>query len=480
METEGKKITVVGLARSGLGAANLLASLGASVTVTDIKTEEELDDFVTRLSPSVRLALGGHPEEVFTSSDMLVLSPGVPATLSSVGKARERGVPVVGELELAYRLAKNGSRRRLFGSGVTFLAITGSNGKSTTTSLLDLILRKSGYRTVLGGNIGNALTEEFRRVEAGGSAYDFVVAEVSSFQLETIDVFRPHIAAILNITPDHMDRYRSLSDYSEAKARIFLNQDRDDFLVLNADDPEVRALHERKFYDAPPEGRSLPRVCWFSRRRKVEGVYFEDGMIHCNMSGLGDIPLSFQLMNAADVKIKGVHNLENAMAAAAMALLAGCPVGAVRETMCEFGGLEHRLEFVRELDGVTYINDSKGTNTGAVLKSLESFRRPVVLIAGGRDKAGDFSVLGPLVSERVKTLVLIGEAAGKMKGVLGGLTETVIAKDLREAVELSREKAAGGDVVLLSPACASFDMFRDFEDRGRQFKEIVMELVNGG
>jgi UDP-N-acetylmuramoylalanine--D-glutamate ligase len=493
METEGKRITVVGLARSGLGAANLLTALGASVTVTDVKTEEELGSFVRRLAPTVRLALGGHPEEVFTSTDMLVLSPGIPVTLGPVRRARERGIPVIGELELAYQIIKNGRKEGLPGPGTPFLAVTGSNGKSTTTSVLDLILRKGGYRTILGGNIGNALTEEFCKLAAevktavspgrppasGGSVFDFIVAEVSSFQLETIDTFRPHIAAILNITPDHMDRYLSLSEYEEAKARIFGNQDGDDFLVLNADDPKIRDLHEMTFHGTPARS-ALPHVYWFSRRKEVEGVYYSDGRIHCNMPGLSNIPGRFPLMDAAEIKIKGVHNLENAMAAAAMALLAGCPVPAVSETLREFGGLEHRLEFVRELDGVRYINDSKGTNVGAVLKSLESFSVPLVLIAGGRDKAGDFSALGPLVSEKVKTLVLIGEASGKIGKTLGDLTETVTAKDLTEAVEISREKSSRGDVVLLSPACASFDMFTDFEDRGRQFKKIVRELGSGG
>jgi UDP-N-acetylmuramoylalanine--D-glutamate ligase len=489
METEGKRITVVGLARSGLGAANLLSALGASVTVTDTKTAEELGSSVRRLDPSVRLALGGHPENVFTSADMLVVSPGVPAGLAPLKLARERGIPVIGELELAYQATEDDGDKRLPGTGTPFIAVTGSNGKSTTTSLLDLILREGGYRTLMGGNIGNALTEEFCKMAddakpgaspaSGRPRLDFIVAEVSSFQLETIDKFRPRIAAILNITPDHMDRYRSLSEYAEAKARIFMNQDKDDFLVLNADDPGTQPLYKKNF-DGSSAEKALPHVYWFSRRRKVEGVYCADGGIHCNMPDHGNIPSNFPLMDASEVRIKGVHNLENAMAAAAMALLAGCPVAAVRKTLSEFPGLEHRLEFVRELDGVRYINDSKGTNVGAVLKSIESFGAPLVLIAGGRDKAGDFSALGPLVSEKVKTLVLIGEASEKIRKALGDLTETVKAKDLAEAVAISRERAAWGDVVLLSPACASFDMFRDFEDRGRQFKKLVRELGNSG
>lgn len=483
MVTEDKRITVVGLARSGLGAANLLTAMGASVTVTDVKSADELDVFISGLAPSVGRALGGHPEEAFTSADMLVISPGVPASLAPVSQARERGIRVIGELELAYDVIRNGSDPRLPDPGTPFLAVTGSNGKSTTTSLLDLILRKSNRSTILGGNIGNALTQELFKMmtngQTGRAPYNFIVAEVSSFQLETIDAFRPHIASILNITPDHMDRYASLSEYAEVKANIFSNQNTDDFLVLNSDDPVIQALHKKKFHDAAARP-DLPRVFWFSRREKVEGVYCDDGRIYCNMPCCGDIHPHLPIMDVAEIRIKGVHNLENAMAATAMALLAGCPSSAVRESLSEFGGLEHRLEFVRELDGVRYINDSKGTNVGAVIKSLESFSEPLVLIAGGRDKAGDFSTLKPLVSEKVKTLVLIGEAAEKIRETLGDSAETIVAKDLAQAVEISRRKAAEGDVVLLSPACASFDMFRDFEDRGRQFKEIVKGLGHGG
>lgn len=491
MELKGKRITVIGLARSGVGAANLLAGLGASVTVTDMKTETELMEAVQKLAPSVRLALGGHPEDLFMSSDMLILSPGVPLGIKPIAMARQTGIPVIGELELAYQIVMSNELRGI-SEAPFFLAITGSNGKSTTTTLLDFMLKKGGFSTVLGGNIGNALTEEILRIVSSfqfpvssedknsslltpHSSPDFVVAEVSSFQLEAIDAFRPHIASILNITPDHMDRYHSFDDYARAKTRILENQGPDDYLVINADDPEtVKAVLEK--FGELGEG---PEVFYFSRRIEVKGVYCLDGKIYCNMPGFVNAPASGPLMEADAIKIKGVHNLENAMAASAMALLADCPVGAVIDSLREFSGLEHRLETVRELEGVRYINDSKGTNVGAVIKSIESFDAPLILIAGGRDKAGDFSALRGPVAERVKVLVLIGEAAGKIKDALGDVAETVTAKDLREAVGLCREKAEKGDVVLLSPACASFDMFRDFEDRGRQFKKAVMEL-NGG
>ena len=311
---------------------------------------------------------------------------------------------------------------------------------------------------------------------------DWLVAEISSFQLEAIRDFRPKGAAILNVTPDHLDRYHSIEEYGDAKARVFENQTYDDFLVLNRDDPETMKIFNAKCKMPSPASQSglqntkLPKVYFFSRKEKVEGFYSGDGKIWCNLPSLSLVPRPFPLIGIEEIKIKGVHNLENAMAASAMALLAGCPVEAVIDSLRRFEGLEHRLEPVRELGGVTYINDSKGTNVGAVLKSLESFSNPVILIAGGRDKAGEFSLLRDLVKERVKALILIGEASEKIKKALGDITQTVMAQSLKDAVEASRDLAEKGDIVLLSPACASFDMFTDFEDRGRQFKRIVMEL----
>ena len=469
MDLRDKKVTVVGLARSGIGAANLLARLGASVTVTDTKSQAELSDSLGKLAPSVHRALGGHPDDIF-SADLLVISPGVPLESAQIARARTRGVAVIGELELAYQV--------LEGRQVPFLAVTGSNGKSTTTTLLNDMMHRAGVRTILGGNIGTAVTEEILRTSEcrNGTVaprnIDCAVVEVSSFQLESIERFRPHVAAILNITPDHLDRYRSPADYSNAKAQIFMNQTANDYLVLNADDPEVMRIQGEKL----GKGTTGPRTVYFSRKKEVTGFYLHHGVIRGNFSGLDVAEPYFSLIDADEIRMKGVHNLENAMAASAMALLAHCPREAARESLREFGGLEHRLEFVREVDGVKYINDSKGTNVGAVIKSLESFQTPVILIAGGRDKAGDFSALRDQVSSKVRALVLLGEAAEKMREALGDLTETLTAADLHDAVSLSRERAKKGDVVLLSPACASFDMFRDFEDRGRQFKKIIMEL----
>lgn len=462
---KGKNVTVVGLARSGAGAANLLAALGARVTVTDIRRGEELEHYVRQLSASVRLVLGAHPEDVFVNADMLVVSPGVPLDISPIARARSEGVPVIGELELAYQLA---------GNKTPFLSVTGTNGKSTTTALLDFMMRKGGFRTVLGGNIGNALTEEFlKRGEGTGNPdADFIVAEVSSFQLESIKNFKPRGAVIVNITPDHLDRYHSLEEYADAKARIFENQDTGDFLVVNHDDPQTMQVMRQKVRG---NGRH-PAIVYFSRKEKVEGIYAEEGVVYANLPALPLSPCPFPLIHADEIRIKGVHNLENAMAASAMALLAGCSDGAVTASLREFPGLEHRLEPVRSLKGVTYFNDSKGTNVGAVIKSLESFTEPVILIAGGRDKSGNFSLLKQLIRERVKAVILIGEASEKIQKAVGEAARTIRAGDLRDAVIKAKDFAAEGDVVLLSPACASFDMFADFEDRGRQFKTIVGEL----
>jgi len=482
VEIKGKRILVFGLARSGVGAANLLAGLGAEVTVTDRKPADELGEYVRRLFPSVKLCLGEYPP-FMNGTDIVVVSPGVPLHIEPIAKAREKGIKIIGELELAYQMV-SGRQSAVSSQKTKFLAVTGTNGKSTTTSLLDLMLRKGGFRSVVGGNIGNALTEEIQKAiteqvkaKVEEKEYlnldlaDFIVVEVSSFQLESIDEFKPKAAAILNLTPDHMDRYHSLPGYIDAKCRIFENQGRDDFLVLNADDPLTVEIIKR-MREGSLKRREIPRIFYFSRKHAVKGAYLREGAISFD---LPDVPPSFTLQPAW-FRIKGVHNLENAMASAAMALLAGCPPDAVAEALSEFPGLEHRLEFVRELQGVKYINDSKGTNVGAVEKSLEGFSEPIVLIAGGRDKEGDFARLRPLVREKVKALVLIGEASAKLKEALGDLTHAVHVSHMKEAVETARAMARSGDVVLLSPACASFDMFRDFEDRGRQFKKIVMEL----
>ncbi len=438
-----KNVTIVGMARSGIAAARALHALGARVTVTDKKPLAELEDQIRALGTTeIRVASGGHPDSLFRDVDLIVLSPGVPK-IPQIRDAKARGKKVISELELAWLLSDS-----------PFVGITGTNGKSTVTTLTGLMLERAGKRVLVAGNIGNALTEDPRLL----SGEDWIVAELSSFQLEDIETFRPRVAAVLNVTQDHLDRYATIEEYAEAKARVFMNQRKGDVLVLNFDDPITRDMAKRTAATVVPFSRLL---------RYNPGACVLDG--HLLFNGR-------RIMWADEIRIKGVHNLENALAAAALSLSAGADARSVAEVLAEFPGLEHRLEFVREKDGVTYINDSKGTNVGAVIKSVEGFTRPVILIAGGYDKGSDFSPLFDLFRRKVKLLVLIGKAAGKMAEALGTSTETVFAKTLQDAVRLSEQRASRGDVVLLSPACASFDMFRDFEDRGRQFKEAVLGL----
>lgn len=473
-EFKNMKVLVAGLARSGTGAANLLSSLGANVTVTDKKSESSLKANIDRLNPSIKVIAGENPEHLFTEADLIVVSPGIPLSIPPLVKAREEGIHVIGELELAYRVVKDAASPINHHPLPVFIGITGTNGKSTTTTLVDLMLKRSGFRTLLGGNIGNALTEElFKLISEGeGLSIEYIVAEISSFQLESIGEFRPKASAILNITPDHLDRYKSIEEYIDAKLRILENQQDADCLILNADDPVLMEAVNKKL-----KIRSLrPMTIFFSRKREVDGIYFKDGMIYAN-SPCFPFPTShLPLLSQDELRIKGIHNLENAMAASAVALASGCSYEAVADVLRDFSGLEHRMELFEEFNGLRFINDSKGTNVGAVVKSLESFDR-AVLIMGGLDKGGDFKALRGLIAAKVRALILLGEAKEKIADALGDITETLFVHDLKEAVSVSLSKAREGDVVLLSPGCASFDMFADFEDRGRKFKEAVREAV---
>lgn len=467
-DLQGKNAVVVGLARSGVGAANLLVRLGAKVTVNDARNGDNFSAIAGRLVSSVSTVFGSHPAELFAAADLIVLSPGVPASLPVLQEAVRRGIPVIGELELAYSAVMQSVPNGV--QPPRFLAITGTNGKSTTTTLLHEMMRQGGFRSILCGNIGTAISETVLTsgildAQGGRLPVDCFVVELSSFQLETISSFHPSGATILNVTPDHLDRYDGMAAYADAKCRVFENQGVRDILVLNADDPYTPMIDLR--WQQDPEA---PNVYYFSRKQRVRGASLHDGMV------LLDLPSGQEMLDPASFAIKGVHNIENAMAAALLALTAGCSFDAVREALRTFPGLEHRLEPVRMLDGVQYINDSKGTNVGAVLKSLESFSAPVILIAGGRDKDSDFRLLREHVRAAVKAVVLIGEAAGKIADAVGDVTTVCHEPDLRRAVARCRALASAGDVVLLSPACASFDMFRDYEDRGRQFKALVQEL----
>ncbi len=448
MELAGRKVTVVGLARSGVAAANLLTRLGAKVTVTDIRSEQELGGQIKQLSQPVRLKLGGHPQGVFLQADLIVVSPGIPLNIPLLVEAQRAGIKIIGELELAYQLTT-----------VPFIAVSGTNGKTTTTSLIGGILKTAGFKVTVGGNIGFPMSQAV--LQAPDS--DFWVAEVSSFQLEAIDGFRPRLAILLNISPDHLDRYAGFEDYAAAKARLFINQTPEDYAILNADDPLVLEA---------ARGTRAQRV-FFSRRQILpEGVMVQGGKIMAKWGGV-----SSEICALDELGLPGVHNLENALAATTAAVISRVSSPLIKKLLSEFKPLEHRLEFVGRVKGIDFINDSKGTNVGAVLKSLESFEQPVVLIAGGRDKGGDYSPLLKLIRERVRNVVLIGETKDKFKAALKPVRKKLHEADsMEEAVYTAFDLARQGDVVLLSPACASFDMFKNYEDRGRVFKAMVLEL----
>jgi UDP-N-acetylmuramoylalanine--D-glutamate ligase len=481
----GKNVLVVGLARSGIGAANLLSALGANVQGTDIRSHEILKENISRLQPSVRVHAGGHAEALFSNSDLIVVSPGVPLSIPQIINARSRGVPVIGELELAYRAIVSGKD-----PASKIIGITGTNGKSTTATLIYRMLKHSGYTSLLGGNIGNALTDEICKTihELRPTPFDYIVAEVSSFQLESIVDFKPDIGVILNISPDHLDRYAGMEEYIHAKAMIYKNQGAGDYLILNADDPVIMELYNSGLNDTD-SGLKHINTLFFSRDKEVNGICLKNGNLFLNTHSTpraapsaflrkqeeGAVSSPLEIIAQNEIRLEGTHNLENVMAASLAAIISGCTVGAIRGVLRDFSGLEHRLEPVRDINGVRFINDSKGTNVGATAKSLESFKN-IILIMGGRDKGSDFSVLKGLIRDRVKTLLLIGESRERIAGELGGITETLFVHDMKEAVDVSISKAVAGDVVLLSPGCASYDMFADFGERGNKFKELVMGI----
>jgi UDP-N-acetylmuramoylalanine--D-glutamate ligase len=443
----GRAVAVVGLARSGIAAARLLREAGAHVTATDMKPIARLSDEARGLA-ALGVRLLPADADPLRGVDLVVVSPGVPLDGDQLAPARRRGVPIIGELELGWRASEGEA-----------VAITGTNGKTTTTALTGAMLSHQGRPVLVAGNIGNPLTAEVARGLAGG----WLVLEVSSFQLEAIEAFRPRVAAVLNVTPDHLDRHRTVAAYTAAKARIFENQGPGDAAILNADDPGARAL--------APSGRA--DLVWFSRCRELpRGVYVRDGWIVARLAGEAEpvCPLD-------EIALRGAHNVENALAATACAVWLGVPAGAIRESIAAFRAVAHRIEFVRLLDGVAYYNDSKGTNVGSTIRALESFAEPVVLIAGGKGKGQDFAPLARSARGRVTLAVLIGEDAQHLSRALGaeGLP-TAHAPSLAEALRVARAGARAGDVVLLSPACASFDMFDSYEHRGDAFKQLIRGL----
>ncbi len=452
MEIEGKKYGIIGAARSGLAVALLLNARGAVVFVSDAAPAEKLQETIAELERhAIAYECGAHTERLL-QSDVLVLSPGVPSEIPIVRQARARGLKVVGEMEVASWLCKG-----------PIIAITGTNGKTTTTALLGRIFDDARRPAVVAGNIGNA----FSHVVESMSEEHTAILEVSSFQLDTIETFKPNVSVLLNITPDHLDRYgNSMERYTASKGRVFMNQREGNTIVYNADDPVVHTLVERGVH---PAVRKMP----FSVSETLsEGAFVRGGKVMVRMAGE-----EREVIEAGEISIKGVHNLMNAMAATLAATVMNIPTASLRATLRNFKGVEHRLEFVRELHGVTYVNDSKATNVDSVLYALQSFTTPIVLLLGGRDKGNDYTRLLPLVQKHVKAIVAIGESAHKVVAAFAHVKPVQTASTMREAVQHAAAAATAGDVVLLSPACASFDWFENYEHRGRVFKEEVLTLT---
>ena len=446
-ELRGKRVLVIGLARTGLATALFCAARGANVTATDARPESEIGEAIAPLrTAGVRLELGGHLEDTFLEQDLIVPSPGVPADAPLLQAARDKGVTIWSEVELADRFV----RGRLIG-------ITGSNGKTTTTSLVEHILKNAGFSTILAGNIGTPL---IARVEQT-SDDTICVVELSSFQLELIETFRPNISVFLNLTPDHLDRHHTLEAYGRAKARIFENQTEADSAILNADDPATTPLAPAK-----------PHLYWFSRKQRVaQGAFVRGNEIVFRHDGREEAVLSLK-----EIPLPGAHNVENVLAAVAATRLAGAEPAAIAKGVRSFAGVEHRLEFVAEIGGVRYYNDSKATNVDATLKALDAFPGRILIILGGKDKGSDYTALQKPLREKAILALLIGAAAEKIENQIAGSVAIEHAGTIERAVEIASHAARPGDIVLLAPACASFDQFQNYEHRGRVFKDLVHQL----
>src|SRR5271166_5635411 len=448
MELKDKRALVVGLGKSGVASALFLKAHGAKVTVSDTKSGDELrNEIPVLLDHGITVETGGPGERTFRGQDLIVVSPGVPVDAPALVQARSMGEAVIGEVELAAQFLPG-----------PIVAITGSNGKTTTTTLTGEILTASGVPTLVGGNIGTPAISLVDRAQLETA----IVLEISSFQLETIQTFRPKVAVILNVTPDHLDRHRTFETYVNAKARVFENQTGDDFAVLNEDDLTCVSL----------ASRTQARVFWFSRQKEVkQGAWVREGDIVFRDGSQQRV-----IMLASEIPLKGAHNLENVLAAVCAGALMGCAPEKIRQAVREFKAVEHRLEFVATVGGVDYYNDSKATNVDATIKALESFPANIHLILGGKDKGSDYSVLNDLLRQRVKRVYTIGAAAEKIEAQIAPV-KLVHAETLENAIRKANAVAQLGDVVLLAPACASFDQFKSYEHRGQVFKDVVRGLA---
>jgi UDP-N-acetylmuramoylalanine--D-glutamate ligase len=444
IELRGKRVLVVGLARTGVATALFCAGHNAIVTATDLRPEKEVAEAAAKLRQAgVQLEFGGHRDKTFLAQDLIIPSPGVPADDLFLLKARAKGITVWSEVELAYRFM-NGK----------LIGITGSNGKTTTTTLVYHILKSAGVDAILAGNVGTPLISQVAQMKRESVA----VVELSSFQLELIETFRPNMGALLNISPDHLDRHKTMEAYGAAKARLFENQTELDAAILNGDDAATLKFAPKK-----------PQVYRFSRKSVVErGACVRAQEIVFIDHGKPEIVLEIDR-----IPLVGAHNLENVLAAVTMARLAGVDTKDIAQGVESFAGVEHRLEFVAEVRGVRYYNDSKATNVDATLKALDAFRGRVLIILGGKDKGSDYTVLQGPLQEKAILALLIGAAADKIASQIAGSVAIERAETMRRAVETAARTAQPGDTVLLAPACASFDQFQNYEERGTIFKEFV-------
>lgn len=447
MNLSGKKVTVIGLGKSGLAACRLLLTQGAEVFVSEAKDDPSLRQGAESLVRSgVAVELGRHTREWVKGRDLVVTSPGVPSSSSPLRWAESEKIPVMSEIELGYLFCKG-----------KIIAVTGSNGKSTTVTLLGKMFKEGGQRAFVCGNIGEPFCDHVLEV----SQEDWVILEVSSFQLEQCYSFRPRIAILLNISANHLDRHPSLEHYISAKNRITQSQREEDFFLLNADDSLAKDL-----------GKNVSsRKRYFSRTKKVEGVFTKGKEILSSLDGQEERIGTFETF-----RLPGSHNEENALAAVLATLLAGVAPSAIQKTLATFEGLPHRIEFVGEIEGVRFVNDSKSTTVASTLCAVEALPDPLLLIAGGREKNENFRALRNPLLKKVKRMILIGEAREKIRCAVAGWVETTFAATLEEAVELAYRESKAGETVLLSPMCTSFDMFRDFEERGDRFKQSVEAL----
>ncbi|VAX32754.1 UDP-N-acetylmuramoylalanine--D-glutamate ligase [hydrothermal vent metagenome] len=444
MDLKNKKITVIGMGRSGIASANFLAGKKSLVTLIDQKEQKYLEEAVAQVNPSV--AMKFEADSLPGDEQLIVLSPGIDIHSSFLESARGRGIPIWSEIELASRFTTT-----------PIIAVTGTNGKTTCTTLIGKILQKAGKKVLLGGNIGIPFISLVDQKET-----DYLVLEISSFQLEAIEKFHPKISVVLNITPDHLDRHKTLATYIALKARIHENQTGDDFCILNVDDANTKTF-----------GQNSPaKKFHFSAKEKVgQGTFVEENHLMFIKGGIES-----KICAISDLSQVMQWQVENVLAASLVCSLLDIPAECIAQSLKQFTGMEHRMEWVRTFRGIDFVNDSKGTNVGAVQKSLESLSRPIVLIAGGKDKDSDFLPLKQTLKQKVKHLILIGETRSKFRQALNGSFSYEDADSMEEAVRQAVGKAEPGDVVLLSPACASFDMFKDYADRGSQFKTIVHQL----